>query len=55
MDIKEVIYRQMLISNSIIHCSYDSLKCRTQGVSMVICNTLTLIIFTIVAILGKSL
>lgn len=34
---------------------FDSIKCRTQGVSMVICNTLTLVAMTLVAFLSKNL
>lgn len=34
---------------------FDSVKCRTQGVSMVICNTLTLVAMALVAFLSKSL
>ncbi|XP_062583037.1 uncharacterized protein LOC134244804 [Saccostrea cucullata] len=34
---------------------YDSLKCRTQGVSMVISNTITLVVMTTMAVLSKSL
>ncbi|XP_056002898.1 uncharacterized protein LOC125658223 [Ostrea edulis] len=34
---------------------YDSLKCRTQGVSMVICNTITLVVMAIIAVFSKSI
>ncbi|XP_048745350.2 uncharacterized protein LOC130046397 isoform X1 [Ostrea edulis] len=34
---------------------FDSLKCRTQGVSMVICNTITLVVMAIIAVFSKNI